>query len=134
MANWTGTARSNYFRVKDPDAFEAWVEMIGCEVIADMHGRLGFLPGDMSDGGFPSTYDDEETGETFDIDIEADIVQFLAEGEIAVLQEIGSEGCRYLTGYSVAIAWDGRTTRVHIDDIYSKAGAEFGKRPANATY
>lgn len=38
MANWYGSARSNYFRVKDRDAFLAWAEELGLTV---MHTKDG---------------------------------------------------------------------------------------------
>ena len=134
MANWTGTARSNYFKVKDEDAFEAWVENLGMELIADKERRFGFIGNDSDSGGFPTGRWDDETGELTDTDIGKDIVQFLVEGEVCILMEVGAEGARYVTGYAVAIHSDGRTLRVNIDNIYAKVEDVFRVKPTAAAY
>lgn len=66
MANWYGSARSNYFHVKDVDAFKEWVDALsGCEVIADDEGRWGFLV-KSEDGGLPSNRYDEKNDDDVD--------------------------------------------------------------------
>jgi hypothetical protein len=134
MAEWKGHARTNYFNVKDEYAFAEWVEKIGCELLVDAKGRFGFTALDEDNGGFPLGYWDEEAGAAIDTDLEAEIVQFLAEGEVAIFVEVGAEGSRYLTGYAVAVGWDGRKVRVALDDIYQKATELFMKRPTNAAW
>lgn len=192
MANWYGTARSNYFRVKDPEAFKAWVNAMPALTLLEKDGKFGFYVDDS--GGFPSFIDKHftevkgtirspqgESSHTFihvaygdapddedviadaatrhfhglpewmdqdnpTLDLEIDeesenaeldwkvdwgllLAPHLAEGEVAVLMESGSESgttVNYVSGYALAIAWDGRVTSVNLRDIYAKAAAEFG--------
>lgn len=67
MANWNGTARSNYFKVKPglEDAFEEWVEESGMELIADKEGRYGFIGNDPDSGGFRNHYTCPQCGHSW---------------------------------------------------------------------
>lgn len=63
MANFNGTARSNYFIVKDEAAFRAWCEGLNLSVFEGegIHtGRLGFCSYDPDTGCFPSFRDDDK--------------------------------------------------------------------------
>ena len=63
MADWYGSARSNYFLVKDEDKFRKWAESIcGLEVVKDKEGRVGLLS-EEEKGGWPRWRYDEPTGE-----------------------------------------------------------------------
>jgi hypothetical protein len=42
MANWYGSARSNYFRVKDKDAFLKWADGRGISVFRNQENRDQF--------------------------------------------------------------------------------------------
>jgi hypothetical protein len=123
MANWYGTSRSNYFRVKDKDAFLKWAEVRGLGVFkneesADLFAIHG---GSTDDGSWPS-YDME--GDT-EIDLVAELAEHLAKGQIAVLMEIGAEKLRYLTGVAIAINHKGRVVELTLSDIYRKAARAF---------
>ncbi len=134
MANWYGTARTNYFRVKDPTAFKAWIESLpSCVLIEQDGGLFGFYSTDDS-GGFPCDRFDEASGEHVDFELADELVPHLAEGEVAILTQAGAEKVRYITGYALAITWDGRSTAVDLDDIYDKVQAEFGITPTKAYY
>lgn len=63
---------------------------------------------------------DEQSGEEREVDLVAEISSHLADGEVAILQEVGAEKLRYLTGYSIAVNSLGQTFSVDIDDIYQK--------------
>jgi hypothetical protein len=57
MANWPGTARSNYFRVKDAAAFVQWAERRGLGVFKTERGAdiFAFHSGESTgDGSWPS--------------------------------------------------------------------------------
>jgi NACalpha-BTF3-like transcription factor len=127
---------------------------------------VGFFPSDDGDdGGFPSWLypeipDREEDPEGFaqlakalgidedDLDgtEEAEfswvdhVMPFVAEGQVLVVQTIGSEKLRYLTGYTEAFVRRGdevKFTGLSIEDIYEKAAQEFGvdqAEIASATY
>ena len=131
MANWYGTARSNYFKVKDEEAFLEWTESRDLEVFEGRGGLFGVAPSSMSEDGSWPSYDNEMDAE---IDFQAELIEHLAEGQVAILMTIGSEKLRYLTGSSVALAWDGRRISVDIADIYDKVELEFGVVPTAAEY
>ena len=104
MANWYGTSRSNYFKVKDEEAFREWADSRDLEVLEKPHGLFGVAPSSMSeDGSWPSYYYDEDREEEYEIDFQAELIEHLAEGQVAILMTIGAEKLRYLTGYSVAL-------------------------------
>jgi hypothetical protein len=118
MANWYGASRSNYFRVKDKDAFLKWADgrrlgVFKSEESADLFAIHG---GSTDDGSWPN-YDLE--GDT-EIDLVAELAEPLAKGRIAVLMEIGAEKLRYLTGVAIAIDHKGRVVDLTLSDIYRK--------------
>ena len=124
MANWYGTARSNYFRVKDKDAFLKWADGRGLGVFkneesADLFAIYG---GESTDDGSWPSYDVESDTE---IDLVAELAQHLPNGQIAVLMEIGAEKLRYLTGVAIAVNHKGRVVELTLSDIYRKASRAF---------
>ena len=131
MANWYGTSRSNYFNVKDEGAFREWAERRDLEIFTNLVGQLAVAPSSMSEDGSWPSYDDDDDCE---IDFQAELIEHLAEGQVAIIMTIGAEKLRYLTGYSVALAWDGRRISVDIADIYDKVETEFGVAPNIAEY
>ena len=131
MANWYGTSRSNYFNVKDEGAFREWAERRDLEIFTNLVGQLAVAPSSMSEDGSWPSYDDDDDCE---IDFQAELIAHLAEGQVAIIMTIGAEKLRYLTGYSVALAWDGRRISVDIADIYDKVEVEFGLQPTAAGY
>lgn len=138
MVNWYGSARSNYFRVKDSEAFKEALSRLGVDVYDGngIHdGLVMICVSEGSDsGGWPTEGYDDEIGEGYDIDIETIVAEHLADGEVAVLMEVGAEKLRYLTGWAVAIHSSGSVERVSIDDIYQKARKAFGVDPTPAIY
>ena len=124
MANWYGSARSNYFRVKDTDAFLQWTERRGLGVFKSEQGPdvLGIHPGNSTDGGDWPSYDMEKDEE---FDLEAELAQHLAPGQVAILLEVGAEKLRYLTGQAIAVNAKGRVVVVTLSDIYRKAARAF---------
>lgn len=137
MANYTGSARSNYFRARDEAAFLAWVETLPGVVAGrddEDLSRFVLLVEDGDDGGWPSSRYDNE-GEDEEIDLHEELAGYLAKGEVAVLQEVGAEKLRYLVGYAVAVNHRGERLAVSIDDIYEKVrAAGWGPDISTATY
>jgi hypothetical protein len=123
MANWYGTARSNYFRVKDSDAFLKWADGHGLGVFKNEESSDLFAihGGSTDDGSWPS-YDVE--GDT-EIDLVNELAQHLPKGQIAVLLEIGAEKLRYLTGMAISVNHEGRVVELTLSDIYRKAARAF---------
>jgi hypothetical protein len=122
MANWYGTCRSNYFRVKDEAAFLEWIADFEATVIRDDDDKVGFISNDEY-GGVPRNWpdDDEEP-----ISILEGIAEHLAENHVCVILEAGAEKARYVTGQAIAIAWTGERTEIQLGDIYAQAQEEFG--------
>lgn len=129
MADWWGYSRSNYFEVKDRDAFGAWLADIGEICILHEENECIAIAGD-NFGGWPTCRG--EDCEPFDFADE--LSSFLVEGEIAVLIEVGAEKLRYNTGIAIAVDHRGKRTEANLSDIYDQAEAVFGRRPPDATY
>ena len=123
MANWYGTARSNYFHVKDETQFLAWVDALNLDSFRDKEGRYAIAAD--NDQGWPSSYYDDDLGEEFPLDLPIELSLHLADGEVAVLMEVGNEKLRYLTGYAVAVNHKGDLVSVGLDEIYKKACQAF---------
>jgi hypothetical protein len=123
MPHWYGAARSNYFRVKDRDAFLKWADSRGLGVFKNEESRdLFAIHGGASDDGSWPSYDME--GDT-EIDLVAELAQHLPKGQIAGLMEIGAEKLRYLTGAAIAVNHKGRVVELTLGDIYRKAARTF---------
>jgi hypothetical protein len=126
MANYYATTRSNYFRVKDAFAFEAWCRTRSIEFwTKPFEGKgdcyaIAANPGERS--GWP-TYDNDRDA---DIDVTDELPAHLDPRDVAILIEIGSEKLRYLIGFATAVHSYGRTIRVDLDEIYARAAEAFG--------
>lgn len=125
MADWTGVARSNWFAVKNIDEFRFEVEQLTDEVTVNTSNRPGkenyvTLLADSWDGSWPMTTKDGDVV----IDWAGRISPHLVPGHICVIQEVGYEKLRYMTGWSLAINSNGDTVRIDIDDIIDKAITE----------
>lgn len=138
MANYAGYARSNYFRVRDTAEFLGWVETLPGVVARRDDGdqeRFVLLVEDADGSGWPNWRYYEEVEDEEEIDLFAELAEQLAEGEVAVLQEIGAEKLRYLVGYAVAVNHRGETLSVSIDEVYQKVQeAGWGDHVSTATY
>ena len=122
MANWYGSARSNYFKVKDRTAFEQALTGVDVQVYPGEKAnaeRICLLV-ENDDGAWPSTVYDERTEDWEELDLAGLIAEHLEPGEVCILQEVGAEKLRYLTGWSVAITSEGELATVSIDNIYDK--------------
>jgi hypothetical protein len=118
MANYYSQSRSNYFRVKDEDAFLADMEDIpGIEVQGNNENGFVIL-GDDPDGAntwAKMDWDDVE------YDIPEIVSKHLIDDEVAIFMEVGSEKLRYLVGVALAINNKGETEQITLADIYAKA-------------
>ena len=128
MANYTATARSNYFAVKDAEAFKEWCATRGLDVWQgsdDNAARFAIAPGIQSDcGGWPELKGDEN--EPAD-DLCESLAQHLREGEVAILLELGHEKLRYLVGAATAVHSSGRRIDLTLAEIYTQAREAFGE-------
>jgi hypothetical protein len=139
MANYQGTARSNFFRVTDVVGLRQWVSSF--EVSVQVHPanpEYAMLFPTTDDGGWPTwRLEDEETGQEVEFDPVEHICPFLAEGEVVILIEIGAEKLNYVSGFARAFTWDGRHIALSLSDIYGRVEKELGipqEQFADATY
>lgn len=137
MANYYGTARTNYFAVKDAEAFKNEMAEISVNVIEQAHpteGTLyGFLDADPDGGGMPWEKLDEDSDEYIEIDWAGLFSRHLKDGWVAVMMEAGAEKYRYLTGYAVAYNNKGESRTINLSDIY-KVALEIGTEITHAEY
>ena len=135
MANWYGTSRTNYFKVKDREAFNTWVSTLGGDlyVFEGEAGRVG-LGANTADGSWPTSCFDDETNDYVDIDFVFELAEHLVENEVAIIMVSGAEKLRYITGYAVAIRSDGRELQINLDDIYELVNHKWGVEPTRAEY
>jgi hypothetical protein len=140
MANYTSTARTNYFRVKDVDAFNKWIEQFGgIEVVKKTIGlETGF--GMLFDDGMPTVRweidldaDGNEQEGDVDIDFMDELAEHLADDEVAIFQEAGAENMRYVNGHTIAINNKKEVRSINLDDIYEVA-KQLGKNITKAQY
>jgi hypothetical protein len=121
VANWYGVGRSNYFRVKDRAEFDRAMDGLEVEV-HEHHSDPGLLCvfGNDEYGAFPSNLIGP-SDEDVEVDVPLLIGQHLAEGSVAIFQEVGNEKRRYVTGWAVAVNSKGETANISLDDIYDAA-------------
>lgn len=136
MANYVATARSNYFEVKDPEAFKSWVANCpNVGLISKDDGTFAVYSDDPDSGSWPNYRFDEETGDyDEEFDFFAGVAEFLVDGEIAVFMEVGAEKLRYCNGYAIAVHSNGEYETLNLDRIYDFAEQRWGKRPTVAEY
>jgi hypothetical protein len=132
MANWQGAARTNYFFVKNEKQFKAWADNPPNMEIGEKDGRFMLMSTCPDTGAFTQYVYDDETGHEYDVDL-TEIAQFLEDGQVAIFMEAGAEKLRCITGWAMAVSWDGRVENVSIDDIYEKAANAFGVNRSSIT-
>jgi hypothetical protein len=141
--NYSATARSNYFRVKDEAAFRAWAKRSGLEVHEDTEaekferstpdGSKQFMIAPADGGAWPCFGVDEQSDQQWDIDLPKELAAHLHEEDVAVLMEAGAEGLRYVNGTAWAVNALGKVKYVGLHTIYRRA-AGMGKRVTLAEF
>lgn len=126
MANYVCSVRSNYVRVKDKQAFKEFLEDFECELIQAKDGRVGFVCYN-GDGSTPYHFPDEESEAVALVDCGEEIGRHLCEGEVLVIEEVGSENMRFLVGVSYAYNHKGDCLFVNMADaLREKVAAQWG--------
>jgi hypothetical protein len=133
MANYYATTRSNYFRVKDATAFEAWCSTRELDFWTKHYDNVGNRYAISADTGGSGAWPDYDSEQDKDFDLTAELAKHLDPRDVAVLIEIGSEKLRYLTGVATAVHHSGRTLCVDIDEIYDRAIDAFDTPDGNLT-
>jgi len=121
MANYSPALRSNPFRVKDRDAFAAWLED-GVEGDLDVD-FIRDEPDQVVIYGYSDVPNTDSDGE--EIDFTAMLAKHLAEDEVALIFCIGNEALRYLVGFAYAVHSTGDVIEVNLNLIYREAAENF---------
>lgn len=132
MANYYESSRSNYFKVKDLEAFKEDMDKFGgIEIVLgsenDPHraGRVCLLG---TDEYFPSECYDDNGDEIPDMTIEKVIAKHLTEDSVFIAMGAGAEKLRYISGWAYAVDCTGELVSISIDNIYELAKAKFGDK------
>ena len=135
MANYYASSRTNYFLVKDVEAFTNEVESLSqltiITKVIDEVTFVGLLSED-EDGGFPWSLIDDQ-GDTGEIEWGDLFAKHLQDDSVAILIEAGAEKLRYISGYAVAYNNKKETRVIDLSDIY-KLAEEIGKDVPRAEY
>lgn len=133
MANYVGTARSNYFHVSDEAAFKnAMARLPDIEVVSRGEGeQKSFAILGQTDGGGwpqwePEDPDSEEDQDDVPLDLLGEIAPHLRKGSIAVLFEVGAEKLRYVAGHAMAVNSEGEVVHLDLCDIFALAESKLG--------
>lgn len=130
MANYYAKFRSNYFNVKDRDAFIAWTATLpGLEPVFRTGAFQQNTATLLCDGSMPVQNGDDE-----EISLTDELATHLQDDQVAILMEVGSEGMRYFCGFTIAVNAKGKTIHLSLDDIYSKTIKTFGLAATRAQY
>lgn len=127
MANYVATARSNYFRVKNPVAFREWAESRLLDVQGDNEKGFMIYPSDYAEGSWPSSVYDDDSGDYTDIDLPGELAEHLADDYVAILEEVGHEKLRYLLGWAVAVNNKGGREHVDLSTLIGEKAKKLGK-------
>jgi hypothetical protein len=121
MEYYRATCRTNYFNVKNNDVFEKAMAKIP-SITVKKEERGFFILGIGPDAsGWPSWIYDEKTNNRIEIDFPALVSQFLADEEVAIFIEVGTETLRYVQGQAEAINNKGDRRLVNLNNIYQLA-------------
>ncbi len=158
MANWYGSARTNYVRLAPGVTLESLknhIDLIGANMeVVEQDGRVAFMPDRSSDDGdfeswlrpdIPDAETDPEgvaklsaalkvdvaelEMDEFEFDWENHIMPFVQEGDVLVVQVVGAEKLRYLSGYAEAFIRRGENVdrvSLSLHGIYALAAKTFG--------
>lgn len=138
MANYVAMARTNYFKVKDVDAFKAFVKTLDDAEVIESTQDGEILYGIIFDeNGIPSSRqyvnDVGEEVEEEDIDFPALLAEHLVEGWVAELREVGFEKMRYLIGLDILVNSKGKRHEVHLEQTYKKI-KDLGEHHTDCAY
>lgn len=139
MANFNGTARSNYVKVKDVAAATAALQPFGNEIHKhpDNDDYIAIFGGCCDTGIFLTLRADDD-GEDEELDFAVWAQEHLAPGQVLVLMTAGAEKQRYVSAWAEAHTWDGRSVSIQLDTALDNLiRSELGLDPdtvAPATY
>ena len=126
MATYAGAGRTSYFHVRDETAFIEAASAFGKVVHDEV---LGFAVLSEDEGGALEAQVGPRTVQFADF-----VAPHLANDNACVIMHAGFEGTRFISGWAVAVAWDGRRIELYTLDIYRMVEAQWlGVRATHAT-
>ena len=132
--NYYGTGRSNYFRVKDVEAFAAFIEPLPLTLLPSNVEGMFALICENDDGRLPDCLWNDE-GEQVEFDFVGEMKKHLDDDQVFVHIDAGSEGHRYIDGSATAFDnTDAPEAYISLNDIYDRAANAFGKPVTGAEY
>lgn len=130
MANFYGSGRTNYVKVKDKDKFKELCEKYDFTFI-EQDGKVGFYTN--NEDGDSTFWEEDENEDMQPTDTLPEFAELMKDNEVLVFQRIGNEKMRYLVGEAIAYNNKGKSVVVSINDIYAKA-KKLGKNISIAEY
>ena len=136
MANYYGQTRTNYFAVKNAEAFKQEISKFPVKLIEEIKDGItlyGFIDNDENSAGYITEYWDEKTEKTVEIDLEDFFKRHLEDDYVAILIHSGSETYRYINGDAIAYNNKGKSISINLSDIYTLA-EQLGNKVTYAEY
>lgn len=133
MANYVSTTRTNYFHVKDVEAFRAFMDNGSGDNLKlwdekDDKGDTVFAFG--CEGSIYGIQNEDEN-DNYDLFIE-NLQEYIADNDAVILTETGHEKLRYVSGYS-AIITGSDIQHVNLDDMALSKAREMLGNPGFST-
>lgn len=122
MTTYYASARSNYFKVKNPAAFAKALKPYNVRIVAGRNGHKGKV-------SLQCTGENSWDWCDYDNDTEKSAVEIIAphlkKGEVCILMETGAESLRFIVGRAEAFDHTGKYTQIRLQEIYAKAAETF---------
>lgn len=128
MANYIGTARTNYVTVEDIDSLKEALGMWPLIIVTNDKGQVALLDNDHDGAGWP-VWGLDDDGNEVQLDVAEVIMPFVKEGDVLVVKEVGHEKQRYVCGWANAYIRRGDDVQevcLNLNDIYRIAAEKFG--------
>ena len=132
MANYTASCRTNTFSVKDDDAFIQAMSIFPAITVLKRDRGFTLINDDPNNQGWPTHLNAGNNDDCEEFDFPAFIANHLADGEVAIFMEIGSEKMNYLVGVAMAINNKHESRQISLDAIYNLA-KELGEKDSIIT-
>lgn len=131
MANYYEKARTNYFKVKDFTKFQEFIDKFSSiELVVDeQKGEIAILFDE--EVGVPSSFHNEEMDDFIEVDFTTELSEHLTDDSIVVIQAVGNEKLRFVSGYAIAVNSKNEQVSININEIYERAKQKFGVTEIN---
>jgi hypothetical protein len=121
MAEFNSSTRTNYFRVKNAEAFTSFIALFDGLDTRERDGKFVIY----GECDWPTHLPAEDDEDPQEIDFSGEVASHLVAGEIAVFMEVGSEKLSFLGGWAEAVRSDGEAVSISLDEIYARAAEAF---------